>query len=79
MTAPTINMGADTCQIRGGWRIRRPDGTSRTVLLRPSGDGYAVFTGTSTYISRWPALGYPGSWFQAEGAAIEWARTAVTS
>jgi hypothetical protein len=79
VTAPTVDMGADTFPIRGGWRVKRPDGTCRTVLLRQSGDGYAVFTGSSTDTSRWPALGYPGSWFQAEGAAVEWARTAVAS
>lgn len=76
MTAPIITLAADTVPIRGGWRVRRPDGTSRTVLQRPSGEGWAVFTGSSSDTSREPALGYPGSWRQDPDRAIEWARTA---
>jgi hypothetical protein len=79
MTAPIITLAADTVPIRGGWRVNRPDGTARTVLQRKSGEGWAVFTGTSSDASREPALGFSGSWFQEPGAAIHWARTAVPS
>lgn len=77
MTAPAIDMAADTFPIRGGWRVRRGDGTSRTVLQRPSGEGWAVFSGDSTDARRTPALGFSGSWRQDPADAIEWAR-AVT-
>jgi hypothetical protein len=78
VTAPIVALAADTVPVPGGWRVHRPDGTSRTVLKRPSGDGWAVFNGTSTDTSREPALGYPGSWRQKPEAAIEWARTATS-
>lgn len=78
MTAPIINLAADIIPIRGGWRVRRDDGTSRTVLPRLSGEGWAVFTGTSTDALREPALGFSGSWRQDPGEAIEWARTATS-
>lgn len=75
MTTPIIDLAADTVPVRGGWRVCRPDGASRTVLQRLSGEGWAVFTGTSTDESREPALGFPGSWRQQPEAAVEWART----
>lgn len=73
MSAPSIDL--DTIPVRGGWRVRRPDGTSRTVLQRLSGEGFAVFSATSSDTCREPALGFPGSWRQDPDDAVEWART----
>ncbi|MFI5895643.1 hypothetical protein ACIA5D_36665 [Actinoplanes sp. NPDC051513] len=77
MTAPT-NLDRDVIPLPNGWRVHRDDGTSRTVLPRLSGEGWAVFDGASTSTDRTPRLGYPGSWRQDPAQAIEWART-VTS
>jgi hypothetical protein len=68
------NLGPDVFPMTGGWRVRRDDGTSRVVLPRLSGEGWAVFDGTSSMHLRTPRLGYPDSWRQEEGDAIEWAR-----
>jgi len=68
------NLDADTLPIRGGWRVQHPDGTARTVFQRLSGDGWAVFSGTSTNVIREPALGYAGSWRSTAEEAIDWAR-----
>lgn len=57
-----------------GYRVRRPDGTARTVLPRHD-TGWAVFDGSSTDRFRVPNLGYSGSWTQDVDEAIEWART----
>ena len=71
------NLGPDTVPVRDGWRVHRADGTARTVLPRLSGEGWAVFSGTSTTGSREPLLGYAGSWRQDLEQAIDWARGAL--
>jgi hypothetical protein len=76
VTLTATNLGDDTTPIRGGWRVRRDDGTTRTVLPRLD-TGWAVFDGQSTVDARTPALGFAGSRRQQPEAAIEWARTAV--
>lgn len=77
MSAPT-NVDRDVSKILDGrkvigYRVHRPDGTSRTVLPRQSGAGWAVFSGASTVKVRTPSLGYAGSWRQDLDEAIEWA------
>ncbi len=72
MTAATT-LGPDVFPVPNGWRVRRHDGTARTVLPR-LGDGWAVFDGTSSMYARTPPLGYSGSWFSEVNDAIEWAR-----
>lgn len=74
MTA-RITLGPDVTPVGKGWLVRRDDGTTRMVLCRPSGDGWAVFDGDSTDESRNPPLGYAGSWRQDLDDAVEWART----
>lgn len=73
-----VDLSSDVVPIRAGYRVRRDDGTSRTVLPRLSGEGWAVFAGDSTDAVRTPALGYPNSWRQDPRDAIEWARTATS-
>jgi len=51
MSAPVMS---DVYELRPGYRVRRPDGTSRTVLPRQGGDGWAVFDGSSTDRLRQP-------------------------
>jgi hypothetical protein len=75
VTAPT-NLDCGVIPVRNGWRVRRVDGTARTILQRQSGEGWAVFDGTSSDAHREPPLGYPGSWRQDADDAIEWARSA---
>lgn len=76
MTAPLLDAGPDTVPVRDGWRVRRPDGTSRVVLQRQGGEGWAVFSGDSTTVARSPRLGFAGSWRQDPRQAIDWARDA---
>lgn len=76
MTALIHTAGPDISPVRGGWRVQRPDGTARTVLQRQSGEGFAVFDGTSTDALRNPPLGYPGSWHHIADDAVAWAREA---
>ena len=75
MVTALTNLGPDTFPIRGGWRIVRPDGTSRVVLRRLdiAQERYAVFSGSSTDLAREPRLGYSGSWLPLEDA-LEFAR-----
>lgn len=70
-----IRLDPDVVPLGEGWRVQRDDGTTRMVLPRPSGDGWAVFNGTSTDTARTPALGYSGSWRRELHDAVEWART----
>ncbi len=60
----TAAIDRDVFPIRGGWRVRRPDGTMRTVLRRldPDSERYAVVSGDSTDDRRDPPLGYSNSW-----------------
>ncbi len=71
------NAGQDVTPVRGGWRVRRSDGTMRTVLRRQDIDHerYAVFSASSTDALREPPLGYAGSWGSVDDA-IAWAREA---
>ncbi len=79
MSTPIIDLDSDVFPVKNGWRVQRPDGTALTVLKRPSEDGWAVFTGTSTDTAREPILGFAGSWRRHPEAAIEWARTETQS
>ncbi len=71
----TAAIDQDVFPIRGGWRVRRSDGTMRTVLRRHdiTHERYAVFTADSTDALREPPLGYAGSWGSADDAIV-WAR-----
>ncbi|MGK5682439.1 hypothetical protein [Actinoplanes sp. URMC 104] len=77
MTA-TTNLGPDTEPMGRGWRVHRADGTSRIVLPRLSGEGWAVYAAGSTHERRLPDhLGLAGSWRRQPEQCIAWAREAT--